>query len=252
LASLDADRRKAFHQLTGMLKDIETSIDEELQAFKAREIPILERELGAWVDDLVDMPPSKAKKEMEKQLSKSIIAAFEESRPGIEAKVTGQYAEIAGSYVEGANAFIDRVARLSSELFELPTRRFPPIQGIAWRERLRYSTGDDPVFFEIDPIGLGSMVLPRTVVKKMLLQRLIASIADKFDRNCGRLRWTVVYSMQETTRDLVTDLTGKMDAFVGDLRRILQDVSTRKLREQGTVETRVSHLRELMASIDEN
>jgi len=255
--TLQEDRERFTYLLKGEMKSLEQWIDSELAALANREKDQLAEFLPQWMLEVNGSSFKELLMQLESKLIDTLVADIEAWRPQHEEELLRRYDRIVKQYVQKTNELIARVLQLSADLFNTQIEPFSEIEPLEWQHRFYYRVADQPEFLKIDVLRIVSPFLHRKLLQRKLLNRVLAGVDLKVERNCGSLRYEYTYSLQESYRGFQIDLNRKLDGVIGEIKSILQKSAEKRSSGENILEpkrkqlmTRLDQLDRLRASLE--
>jgi GTPase Era involved in 16S rRNA processing len=237
--------------LEGELRALEDRINRELQEFATVESESLRKKVRTSGEVQQGSTHSTYFTPLENQLASELVVDFEQWRKDWEPELVRLYAGMMNATTSQMNHVLDGIVEWTSTVFKIETGTFSKIESLDWQDTFYYKIQDYPVFMEIDGLKLFAGVLPKSFLRKRLLNRLIESIESKVDRNCGRLKYEYLYSLQEAHRQFQRHLDQKVEGLTAELRQVLQRaLDQRSTLEEGQTPT-IHHLEESLSKLQE-
>jgi hypothetical protein len=157
-------------------------------------------------------------------------------RPRHEEELLRRYDRIVNQYVQQTNELIARVLQLSADLFNTQIQLFSEYDPLEWQHRFYYRVADQPEFLKIDFLRMISPFLPGRFLRRRLVQRVLATVDMKVERNCGSLKYEYTYSLQESYRDFQVELDRKLDGVISEIKTILEKSAERRSTGEESLE----------------
>jgi len=208
--------------LEGELKALEQRIHIELREFAAKESDFLRRKVQSWGREHLGHSYDEYFVPLEGRLASELVSDFDQWRTIWEPELVRIYTGIANRASKQLSELLNRMIVWTSKAFKIEAQPFEKIETLAWKDTFYYKIQDYPVFMEIDGFKMFARALSSTFVRKQLLKRLINSVETKVDRNCGRLTYEYLYSIQEAQRGFERHLDQTTEGFVLELRQALK------------------------------
>lgn len=242
IAKLLREREEFGYLIDGEVKSLERWIDEQLEGFSATEIALLREALPVWASELSTSSYNTFFRPLKERLAKRIQEDFERFRSEFEPALMDRYDALTARYVQKINHFIELILNLSQSLFASGVRPMVSIEPIRWQRRFYYRMENESLFLEFDFLKNLSVLLPRSVARWWLFQRLLKSVQENVSPVCGGLRYEYSYSLQESYRRFRSELDLQMDDLVREVRRILRQAIARKSATEENIKTYVEIL----------
>jgi GTPase SAR1 family protein len=242
IAQLLKDREVFTYVFHGEVKSIERWIDEESERFAKDEIQSFIQALPLWALEFPDSSFNKFLRPLESKLVGAIVEDFDRWRTQFEPLLLERYDALTARYVQKTNQFIESILKLSQSLFASSVQPIGSIEPIRWQKRFYYNMQNEALFLEFDFLKVLSMLLPRSIVRRWSLKRLLKSVEEKVRPVCNGLKYEYSYSLQETYRHFQSDLNEQMDTIIHEVRSILQQATKLKSATEENLKIRVEAL----------
>jgi GTPase SAR1 family protein len=245
------EREHFDYLLQAEVKSLEQWIDKGLEHFAGHEINVLKEILPTWgsvepwhsFDQFVEA--------LELQLAERLISDLEDWRRQHEEQMIRRYESIIDRYAQKTNEVIRQIVQLSANLFDTKIQPFSNFEPFKWQKRFYYRVEDESVFLELDLLKIVSPLLPKRLLRRLLLNRVGESIEPKVEQNCGGLRYEYSYSLEEAHRGFQYDLSEKLDTIISEIRVILQHALQRRASGEKAIEAKKEELAARFHKMDE-
>ncbi len=218
----EKDRDQQRFILDGQIKKLHQILDDDLDILKADTLQTLLRNTGKRFLEEVGKNHSshELEKEMENYVFEEIKAIFTSFRnkesEEISEALEGIYIEIAGR----TNDMIERIIRTTADLFQIELKPFTTVEKLTSKSDFYFLLRDDPGAIELIRLSVRS-ALPVIVAKGLILQRMKATIAERFERHCGRVRYDLIRRIDRTSTSFRKSLNEKIDLTLLTIREAL-------------------------------
>jgi GTPase SAR1 family protein len=234
--TLQEDREHFAYLLRGEMKSLEKWIDAELRELADTEKDQLSELLPLWASELRGSTFSALLMALETKLAERLVGDIEAWRPRHEEELLHRYDRIVKQYVQKTNELIARVLQLSADLFNTQMQLFSENDPLEWQQRFYYRVADQPEFLKIDFLRMISPFLPGRFLRRRVVQRVLATVDMKVERNCGSLKYEYTYSLQESYRGFQVELDRKLDGVISEIKTILEKSAERRSSGQENLE----------------
>ncbi|MBA2849604.1 hypothetical protein G4V39_08420 [Thermosulfuriphilus ammonigenes] len=249
---VEKDRSQMEFILEGEIKKLTEMLDEDLRLLKETQLPELLRRLEMAFSEKVSrgLSSRELEREMEEFVFGEIQRVFSlfrnrESEKMAEA-LESIYLDLAGR----TNQIIETIVRLASDLFKIELKPFTTVEKLTSKSDFYFLLREDPVGLELIQLSVRS-ALPMFIARGIILRRMRATIADRFERHCGRVRYDLLKRIDSTTRDFRRRLNEKIDLTLSAIREALQRAMALKSQSEQKVSETLSNLSARLAAVEE-
>jgi GTPase SAR1 family protein len=245
------EREHFDYLLQAEVKSLEQWIDKGLEHFAGHEINVLKEILPTWASVEPWHSFDQFVEALELQLAERLISDLEAWRRQHEEQMIRRYESIIDRYAQKTNEVIRQIVQLSANLFDTKIQPFSNFEPFKWQKRFYYRVEDESVFLELDLLKIVSPLLPKRLLRRVLLNRVGESIEPKVEQNCGGLRYEYSYSLEEAHRGFQYDLSEKLDTIISEIRVILQHALQRRASGEKAIEAKKEELAARLHKMDE-
>ena len=245
------EREHFDYLLQAEVKSLEQWIDKGLEHFAGHEINVLKEILPTWASVEPWHSFDQFVEALELQLAERLISDLEAWRRQHEEQMIRRYESIIDRYAQKTNEVIRQIVQLSANLFDTKIQPFSNFEPFKWQKRFYYRVEDESVFLELDLLKIVSPLLPKRLLRRVLLNRVGESIEPKVEQNCGGLRYEYSYSLEEAHRGFQYDLSEKLDTIISEIRVILQHALQRRASGEKAIEAKKEELAARFHKMDE-
>jgi len=245
------EREHFDYLLQGEVKSLEQWIDKGLEHFAGHEINVLKEILPTWASVELWHSFDQFVKALESRLAERLISDFEDWRRQHEEQMIRRYESVIDRHAQKTNEVIRHIVQLSANLFDTRIQPFSNIEPFKWQRRFYYRVEDESVFLEIDLLKLVSPLLPKRLLRRVLLNRVEESIKPKVEQSCGGLRYEYSYSLEEAHRGFQYELSDKLNSIISEIRVILQHALQRRASGEKAIEPKKEQLAARLHKMDE-
>ena len=249
--TLVLEREHFDYLLQAEVKSLEQWIDKGLEHFARHEINVLKEILPTWASVEPWHSFDQFVEALELQLAERLISDLEAWRRQHEEQMIRRYESIIDRYAQKTNEVIRQIVQLSANLFDTKIQPFSNFEPFKWQKRFYYRVEDESVFLELDLLKIVSPLLPKRLLRRVLLNRVGESIEPKVEQNCGGLRYEYSYSLEEAHRGFQYDLSEKLDTIISEIRVILQHALQRRASGEKAIEAKKEELAARLHKMDE-
>ncbi len=108
---------------------------------------------------------------------------------------------------------------------------------------------DDPDIIDLIQLSVRS-ALPLSIAKKIILKRMEATIAERFERHCGRVRYDLIRRIDSTSKNFKKRLNEKVDLTLATIREALGRAVALKNENEQEVSSTLSLLSARLSDVD--
>ncbi|MFQ5666349.1 MAG: dynamin family protein [Candidatus Binatia bacterium] len=243
-------QRDFQHLLKAETADLIKQLEEELATLKARAAPEIEGALRAFAERHPSLKRRQLTAALEQELRRVLIDQFEAWRGGAEQRLDADLRQLSGRFVAAANGIIERVVRLSATLFDLPPVPLATVEGLDVASQLSYKVGDEPLFYNVEPLYLRHL-LPDRITRPLLLANALRQVPVELDRNCGRLRYDFLSRTEASVARFARQLAERIEHVLAGISKAIHAGSAAHARSREQSAARQAsidaHLRRLAA-----
>jgi ribosome biogenesis GTPase A len=209
------------HELKILLRqhsaDLVARVATDLTAQVERSVPAVRQHLKSF-HSLHPMETGRAFGAlMENFLMQEVDTVFRVWRMQEDEEVQAQLDVLSRRFVAQADAILERFQQAASILFEIPVERLAIACPLRVESHLRYQV--ERVFNSLDSFLL---VLPRFLLRPLVLRRLSGGIGRLLDRNAGRIRFDYLERLQSSITEFENALTTAVAMVTESLRSALR------------------------------
>jgi small GTP-binding protein len=143
---------------------------------------------------------------LEEFFNEQITTIFRDWRVQEDAQLAAMLDEIVARYTARANEILNMLTEGIGTLTDLPVTKLKVNCGLAMNSRVSYSI--ERIFYSLDSFLLA---VPPFLQRPLVFRRARASIADRLDRNSGRIRFDYLERMERSFQELESSLTSQID-----------------------------------------
>jgi ribosome biogenesis GTPase A len=131
-------------------------------------------------------------------------------------KIEAQLGALSGRFVAQTNAILERLEKAAGLLFEIPVEHVSIQCPLRVESHLSYKV--ERIFYSLDSFLL---VLPRFLMRPLLLRRLDGGIGRLLDMNAGRIRYDYLERLQASLAEFEHELCAAAGMVTESLRSVL-------------------------------
>lgn len=188
--------------LSAHANDHVSQVQEHLRVFQQQHPKLTGRVLGA---------------ELEAFLEKEIETVFQRWRVKEDERIQEHLNALSGRFITQANGILDRLQTAAATLFQIPVQHLTITCPLHMESHLRYRV--ERIFYSLDSFLL---LLPRFLLRPIVLHRLHKNVPGLLDMNAGRLRYDYLERLEHSITTFQADLTGAIAMVADSLKAALQ------------------------------
>jgi ribosome biogenesis GTPase A len=176
-------RQRSADILGGVEQDLKTRVEgsvsvvqQHLKVFGAQHPKETGRALGTLLEDF---------------LMKEVESVFQTWRVEEDEKIQAQLNDLTSRFVGQANSILERLEQGAGDLFAIPMEHLSISCPLRVESHLKYRV--EPIFYSLDTFLL---VLPRFLLRPLVLRRMYRNVPVLLDMNSGRVRYDYVERLQ--------------------------------------------------------
>jgi len=249
----ERENRDFQHLRKAEANELMTTLDAELAALKAEQIPALEGALHAFADSHPNLKGRDLGSALQDELKRVLIDRFEGWRRAKEQQLDADFRRLSGRFVEAANLMIARVVELSAALFNLPPVPLASVEGLSAESRLYYVVGDQPLLLSIEPICF-STLLPGRITRRFVLADALKHVPVEIERNCGRLRYDFLTRIEQSMTRFSRQLADRIRLTLDSVRAAIEAGTVERARSSEQAAARhaaIDQQRLILAAVEE-
>lgn len=238
---IEKDREDNQFLLKGHLGKVLGGLDDEISTFKREKLPELQNGLEREYLKLVNRGGGNLREHLEAFVSDAIRESFNPWRQGLAEKISIRLEDAHGEFARKINGIIDRILKLTGDIFELKLKPFTAVEGLSRKSDFYFMLKDDPVGLELVQLAVTS-ALPSFIAKKMILKNIKETVGELVDRHCGRVRYDLVNRVTRTMNDFRNSLNEKIDLTLAGIRISFQKATSLHREGRENVEKSIDEL----------
>ena len=208
------------------------TIDARLEAFQAENLPRMRAALAEYGRRPHRMIPMKYKEALRSH-AMAIIKESLQAWEGAEEEALAQ--EVKGllrRFTDQTNALLGRIATDCEALFGVKFDLFVPEEELP--ADTRFYHGDWFVADGIDlAIGVAATFLPKSIVRRRILNETSRGMAEKLNMECGRLRYDFVRRIEARVHEFTASMDEHLARAIRGIREVIgKTLSLRQEREE--------------------
>lgn len=249
--SAEKDRDQQRFIMEGRVKKLHQKIDNDLADFKAKDLPaLLEKAEARFSLKIAGKPGShELERDLEAFVFEEIKKLFTTFRNSEAEKVAADLEEIYMEIAGRTNAVIESIVKLTAELFQVELHPFSSVEKLTGKSDFYFLLKDDPGVIDLINLSFRS-ALPVALAKGIIKKRIRGTVAERFERHCGRVRYDLIQRMEKTTLRFKRTFQEKIDQVLLTIREALQRAAALKNKSEKDASAALSVLSDHLSAID--
>ncbi|RKO66227.1 dynamin family protein [Desulfofundulus salinus] len=223
LAHLEQEREDSIYLLYREVDKLAARVAEDMETFERRVFPQLAGQLEDFIED--NYPRHSVKETAglaQDYIKKIILGVLEKQREREKEIMQQEFARVAGRFFRRIEDIVDRLMAASAEIFQVEVHKTAYKDYILGDRYFYFHFYEHPTFIPAFEELTVASLLPKALLKKHILTKTRASLAELLNRNCGRVRADLVESLKEKVRQVAGELRLRSDAVAFSLKNALQ------------------------------
>ncbi len=213
---VEAKKRELFYVIQGRAREIVSTLDEDLSAFKKNNEDKLVEKVENFVDEKIREKQASSKtvaSSVDEYLKETLIGLYSEFIKAEDSRLQLLFQELVNEADEKTNVLVGNVRDKAANLFGLQAESIKFRGSLDFKTRFYYHL--DPVFmtnitFSVDEIA---QLLPKSLLKGHLKKKLAERAKSEFDKNSGRIRYDYfVTRMEQAVLKLKQDINRALES----------------------------------------
>lgn len=222
LAHLEQEREDSIHLLYRDVDKLAERVAEDMAAFERGVFPQLAARLEEFVQETFAKHSLKETARLSQEYIKAIILEVLERKREEEKEVMQQeFARVAQRFFRRIEEIVDRLLAASAEIFQVEVHKTGYKEYILGDRYFYFHFYEHPTFIPAFEELTVTSLLPKSLLKKHILTKTRATLAELLNRNCGRVRADLVESLKEKVRSVAGELRLRADAVAFSLNNAL-------------------------------
>jgi ribosome biogenesis GTPase A len=218
LACADQELKDVRHLLREDAATLIVRIEKDLKDHVASAAPRVRGRL----EKLSNQHPNDSRKDLAELLDRFMLgeveAVFEDWRAQEDERIHMELAALSRRFVERTNAVLESLQRAAGGLFDVPVAPVAFTSSLAVESRLFYRT--EPVFQgQLDKL---IFVLPKSMLRRAVFSRMLASIDAELNRNADRIRDDYLQRLEKSVDAFEKELKAAVAIVADNLRFVLE------------------------------
>jgi GTP-binding protein EngB required for normal cell division len=176
---------------------------------------------------------------LEAFLTKEVETAFRNWRVREDDEIQTQLDEISSRFVAQANGILERLQEAAVILFETPIERLSVTCSLRVDSHLHYRV--ERVFYSLERFLL---LLPRFLLRPIVLRRMNERLWSVLDMNAGRIRYDYLERLQSSMAQFENDLHAAVIMVTDSLKSVLSEADGKTRHQTATLDVLDSVIRD--------
>jgi hypothetical protein len=229
-------------------KLLKECIEPQLEAFKAGLKAEVVQRVGAWFDELRDLPAKQLSAEIEQRAVAEVRGAYDRWRAALDAETAHSFDTLCARFAGNLQTTADELLRYSAELFSIP---FETIRAESlWQSESHfyYKFWNEPGALYYFTSGLIA-ALPRFLAEHLLRERLTQTTVDLVETQAGRVRYDFDERLKKSVMAFRREMLARMEATSAGIERAIEQGASLRRGGEAEVSQRRQALEQAMADI---
>ncbi len=193
LEQTEAELRDLRVLLRQRSADILALVEQDLKARVEASVPEVQQHLKLFQEQHPKDTGRGFGELLENYLMKEVETVFLKWRMQEDERIQTQLNALSNRFVGQANGILERLEKLAGGLFDVPVEHLAITCYLEVESHVRYRV--DRVFYSLDSFLL---LLPRFLLRPIILRRMRANVAVLLDMNAGRIRYDYLNRLQSS------------------------------------------------------
>ncbi len=213
LAQTEAELRDLQVLLRQCSADILRLVERDLKARVEASVPETQQHLKLFHEQHPKDTGRAFGELLEDFLMKEVETVFRKWRVLEDERIQTQLDALSTRFVDQAKGILERLEMLAGALFDVPVEHLAISCPLKVESQVRYRV--ERIFYSLDSFLL---LLPRFLLRPIVLRRMRANLAVLLDMNAGRIRYDYVNRLQSSIVEFERDLCAAVTMVVESLR----------------------------------
>jgi ribosome biogenesis GTPase A len=205
-------RRLLVQRSADLLSNLERDLTKHVQ----ESIPDVRQHLRSFAKVNPKETGRKFGASLEQFLMTEVESVFDKWRIRQDEKLQRQLNDLSASFEERANHILTRLVEMATTLFQTPVETLNIRCTLRVESHLSFRV--ERIFYSLDSFLL---LLPRFLLRRIVLGRTLRNIAPLLDTNAGRIRYDYMERLQASTAKFENELFGSLGLATQSLRSAL-------------------------------
>lgn len=175
-------------------------------------------------------------------LMREVESVFQSWRLREDEEIQARLNALSVRFVAQANSILERLQQAAGSLFEIPVEYVAVACPLSVESHLYYKV--ERVFYSLDSFLL---VLPRFLLRPLVMQKMHSRIWQLLDMNAGRIRYDYIERLQASTSQFGGDLSAVISMVAASLRSALHTANDSAPHETAVLDSVIRDCSQLAA-----
>ncbi|MGQ9496727.1 MAG: dynamin family protein [Desulfotomaculales bacterium] len=223
LGRLEQEREDSIYLLYREVDKLAERVAEDMAAFEQRVFPQLAEQLEQFIEKTFAGHSVKETARLAQDYIKEIIlGVLEEQREQEKELMRQELARVAQRFFRRVEDIVDRLMDASAEIFQVTVHKTGYKDYVLGDRYFYFHFYEHPTFIPAFEELTVTSLLPKALLKKHIMTKTRATLAELLSRNCGRVRADLVDSLKERVRTVAGELRRRADGVAFGLKNALQ------------------------------
>lgn len=236
--------------IDGGVDRVTKTFDEELDAFKRTNRPLLMSRLDEFFDEL---GPDHSAKTFAERTEQFLTACITDTyKPFIEMqgeKFTASFGDIVARFEREADALDESFKQEVSAMFNIEIIRSVPSALDLGKSRFYFDRAAVLNYNSVIPAEM-PFLLPKPLYQRTMRKRAMSAMVDDLDKYGGRIRYDLVYRLSESARRVKSEQRTRLMATVDTMNEAVQAGLKIRGQAQEIKERRTEQINEIKSELD--
>jgi ribosome biogenesis GTPase A len=225
LEQTEAELRDLQVLLRQRSADILALVEQDLKARVEASVPEVQQHLKLFQEQHPRDSGRRLGELLEDLLMREVETVFRKWRVQEDERIQAQLDALSTRFADQASGILDRLEALAGVLFDIPVEHLTISCPLKVESHVRYRV--ERVFYSLDSFLL---LLPRFLLRPILLRRMRANVAVLLDMNAGKIRYDYLNRLQSSMLQFELDICAEVNIVAESLRcalRMPEDIGPR-------------------------
>ena len=200
---------------------IEEVLDPDLQNVKKDLAQRLLPEYDEVYQKNKNLSPAKLRKTLEEFIRHSLSEYYAVFRKNEDTRISMAFEKVAERFQKKINQIVDELLTYSSELFDIPFKRFNADALWSMESSFYFKFKDEPLMIEMLGEALTSL-MPRFLSNKIIYKNMKNYLLEMIERQAGRIRWDFVDRLQKSRLEFRWQMLGRIDETIKGIKEAIE------------------------------
>jgi len=200
---------------------VEEVLDPDLQNVKKELAERLLPEYDEVYQKNKNLSPAKLRKTLEEFIRQSLSEYYAVFRKNEDTRISMAFEKVAERFQKKINQIVDELLTYSSELFDIPFKRFNADTLWSMESSFYFKFKDEPLMIEMLGEALTSL-MPRFLSNKIIYKNMKNYLLEMIERQAGRIRWDFVDRLQKSRLEFRWQMLGRIDETIKGIKEAIE------------------------------